>query len=100
MDIFEELSEIKDLIDSAYLIEAVRKEVHSVSLGKTIVMGGKHAESKCAGSSKYDVVVFYDGKEQEAMTRRIKGSIPNIEIENFNNVIDGVLGIKFSRRGK
>ena len=99
MDVFEELAEIKDLIDSAYLIEAVRKEIHKISSSKTIVMGGKHAENRFAGSSKYDVVVFYDGKENEAMTRRIKGSIPNIEIENFNNVVNNVLGIRFSRRG-
>jgi hypothetical protein len=101
MDISKELREIRDLIDSTCLIEAVRKEVHSVLKNRrAFVIGGKHAENKLAGSSDYDVVVIHeDGEEaSELMARRIRANIPDIEVEKFKNVVDSVIGIKTARR--
>jgi malate/lactate dehydrogenase len=101
MDIEKELLEIKDLLDSTCLIEAVRKEVHSVLKNhKAFVIGGKHAEDKLAGSSEYDVVIIHnDGEEaSEDITRRIRANISNIEVEKFKNLIDNVIGIKTARR--
>jgi len=90
-DLSKEIAEIGDLITSTMFLTAVRQEVTKVRREGFIVTDGK-----CAGSSKFDVVIrSLTGSDEIA--RRIRTKMPNVEIKRL---AEGVLGVNESRRGK
>ena len=94
-NVIKELCEIGRLIDSANLLTAVRKEVHSLFEHRdAIVVGGKQAKD----SQGYDIIVRLGfQKDSDAVVRRLKANVPGVEV---NKLVENVLGIKHVRRGR
>lgn len=92
MDISKEIAEIGHLISSAALIMAVRKEVVKCVESGFVVTDGKHRN----GGEKYEVIVKTSGAQGE-ITRRIRSSMPDMDVEK---ITDGVIGIRASRRSR
>ncbi len=88
MDINKELFEIGRLLTSSHLINQVRKEVNgAVKDHFTMVVDGE-----ISGRSGYEVVVMNcKASDIELVKRRIKASMPDVEVEKL---IDNVIGIK------
>jgi hypothetical protein len=101
IDLGSELREIRKLIGSVCVMESVRREVKAALSGvKTMVLDGDHAQSRVACGSGYDVVVIASGSDDgsiEVLSRRIRAALPDSEVERIG--VDGVLGIRGSRRG-
>jgi hypothetical protein len=101
IDLGAELKEIRRLISSACVMESVRREVHlAFKDSKAMVMDGEHAQSRVAGGAGYDVVVIASGKTEKDianLSRRIQAALPDSEVSRIG--LDGVLGVKGSRRG-
>ena len=91
MDVSREIAEIGNLISSAALIMAVRKEVSRCVESGFVVTDGRHRD----GGSKYEVIVRVSGDHRE-VSRRIRSSLPNVNVER---IADGVIGIRTARRG-
>ena len=94
MDLAAELRDISQLIGSAAFIDAVRREVRRAVGSTAMVMDGEHHEK---GSSYQVVVKLASGENIEVISRRIRGAFPDMDVENL---ADGVIGIKISRRGR
>jgi|ETNvirnome_2_300_1030623.scaffolds.fasta_scaffold28575_2 hypothetical protein len=92
MDVLKELQEIGDLIGSANLITAIRREVVKVKKDGIVVTDGSHHEN---GSEWEAVVRTRDDIDQVA--RRIRAGIEDVEVEV---IAEHLLGIKTSRRGR
>ena len=90
MDIFSELGDIGNLLRSASILEAVRREVRAVMSSEFVVTDGKHHE----GASGYEVVVRC-GASDEIVSRRLRSRIESIDVER---VSEGVIGIRRGRR--
>jgi hypothetical protein len=91
-DISKELFEIGKLLDSANMISAVRREVRA-AVDQAVVMGGAQANT----SGDYDIVVFHDNEgDHDLIARRIRSSMPNVEVER---IVEKVIGIRTQRRG-
>jgi len=87
-DLNAEMKEIANLIDEADLIMAVRNEVKSVK--GAIVTDGKHQDNVA-----YQVIIRC-GVEDKKVARRLKSSMPNIDVDS---IATGILGVNQSRRG-
>ena len=92
-DLFKEIQDIGRLISSAALLDAVRKEVGRVMKEGFVVTDGKHQPGAVG---KYEVVVRC-GTEGQQVARRIKGAVPDVEVEK---IAEGVLGVRKSRRAR
>jgi hypothetical protein len=88
-DLTKEMREIASLINEADLIMAVRKEVEAVNKG-AIVTDGNHQDNV-----DYQVIVRC-GEEDEKVARRLRSSMPDIDVEKL---AVGILGVNQSRRG-
>ena len=104
MDIKRELWDIGALIRSEKLMAAVRQEVKGVFGKKAMVVGGQYAEKHANNASQYDVVIIHkagdDKKEVELIARRLKASMPDVEVQKLAGLVDNVIGIKQARRVK
>lgn len=89
LEICNEIKEIVNLISSAAMVMAVRKEVSKIAKEGFVVMNASH----CFNASSYDVIVRC-GKSRE-VSRRLRNSSLNVDVER---IAKGVLGIKYSRR--
>ena len=92
MNIGAEMREIGNLISSAALSMAVRKEVASVMKEGFVVTDGKHHPT----ATRYEVVVRCGNSKCGEIARRIKANIVNADVER---IADGVLGVRTARRG-
>ena len=96
MDWTEEIRSIGRLISSAAMIEAVRNEVRrAVGTSGSIVVDGAHYGSE--GMSYGIVVELPDGADHLMVARRIRGSFPDVDVDDLTQ---GVLGIRNARRGR
>ena len=84
-----EVGEIGEMIRVAAIVATVRKEVAKAVKDGVVVTEGRYY------GGRHDVVVH--GGADDELARRIRGSIPNVEIER---IAKGVLGINTSRRGR
>ncbi len=91
MDYKREIEAIGDLIMSAALIQEIRREVASVMREGYVVSDGAHHPM----GEGYDVVVRCGSEDRPDVFRRIRGKIPDIQVEK---IAKGVLGIRSSRR--
>lgn len=91
MDCSREIQEIGQLIVSAALIQEIRREVATVMRDGFVVTDGVHHPM----GSGYDVVVKCGSEDRPDVFRRIRGGIPDVQVEK---IADGVLGIRASRR--
>jgi hypothetical protein len=91
MDIGRDIEEIGQLILSAAFIQEVREEVAAVMRDGFVVTDGEHHPM----GEGYDVVVRCGSEDRPDVFRRIRGKIPDAQVEK---IADGVLGIKASRR--
>jgi len=93
--ISKELANISQIIDSARLLELVRKEVGTAMQGKqAMVIGGELSDKP-----NYDVVVIHhSGKDGNGViTRRLRDAVEDIEITNLDNMVDNMLGIRYKQ---
>ena len=87
-----ELSEIRRILDSSHLIEAVKKEVRNIRKKGVRVIGGEFANSP-----EYDVVVMHDGGEDTngEIGRRLRSSIQNIIVnDQVDRIANNIIGIR------
>ncbi len=91
MDIDAELCEIHRLLADAALIMEVRKQVAKVAKEGFVVTDGAHESH----NKPYKVVVRCAGGSGK-VARRIRTSIKDIEVDR---IADGVLGVRYARRG-
>jgi hypothetical protein len=91
MDIFKELTEIGQLLNSTSRLDAVRKAVAKAKEDGVIVTDGRHHQ----GAEGYDVVVRCD-KDVSKIARRIRDDIPDVNVKRIAN---NVLGVSTARRG-
>jgi hypothetical protein len=92
-DLFKEIQDIGRLITSAALLDSVRKEVGRVMKEGFVVTDGKHHPGAVG---KYEVVVKC-GADGQQVARRIKGGVPDVEVDK---IAEGVLGVRKSRRSR
>jgi len=99
-NITRELSAIGKIIDSAYLIDEVRKAVSDIMQNKrAMVMGGEYAGEKVDDSENYDVVVVHkSGNKVNKMIARRVASLGDLEVDELSTVVDNVIGIRRSRK--
>jgi hypothetical protein len=90
MDVFSELEDIGRMLTSAATLAVVRQEVARVMRDGFVVTDGSHQE----GCSDYDVVVRC-GAEGDLVARRLRETMPNVDV---SRIADGVVGLKRSRR--
>ena len=91
-DMAKDIREIGQLMASAALLMAVRKEVASVMRDGFIVTDGRHHE----GGEGYDIVVRCSG-DDGAVARRLRSHVANVDVDGLAK---GVLGIRTARRGR
>jgi len=94
MDWAEEIRDIGRLISSAAMIEAVRREVRkAVGSSGSVVVNGAHYG---LDGFPYKVVVrLPDGTDPVSVARRIRGSFPDVDVDDLAK---GVLGVRNARR--
>ena len=93
MDLGQEIDEIGRLMMSASLLVEIRREVASVMRNGFIVSDGMHHPL----GEGYDVVVRCGSEDRPDVFRRIRGKMPEVQIEK---IADGVLGIRSARRAR
>lgn len=93
MGVERDIWEIGEILASAQLLTAVRREVVKVRREGFIVTDGQH-HPEGAG---YDVVVSGIRSERHAVARRLRAGIPDVDVESISA---GVLGVRKSRRGR
>ena len=91
MDIFKELTEIGQLLNSTSRLDAVRKAVARAKQSGVIVTDGRHHE----GAEGYEVVVRCEGSSQK-IARRIREEVPDVDV---TRIAKNVLGVSTARRG-
>ena len=91
MDYSREIEEIGNLIMSAALIQEIRREVAAVMRDGFVVSDGHHHPL----GEGYDVVVRCGSQDRQDVFRRIRGKMPDVQVEK---IADGVLGIRSARR--
>ena len=91
MDITGEIKEIGQLIVSTALLHEIREQVSSVMKQGFVVTDGSHHPL----GSGYDVVVKCGSDNHSNVSRRIRGTVKNVQVDR---IADGVLGIKTARR--
>lgn len=91
IDVASELADIGNMLASASLLATVRKEVASVMREGAVVLNASEY-----GDGDYKVVVKC-GSQEDGVARRIKASMPNMDVDR---IATGVLGIRTARRGK
>ena len=91
MDLGQEIDEIGRLMMSASLLVEIRREVATVMRDGFIVSDGMHHPLGVG----YDVVVRCGSEDRPDVFRRIRGKMPDVQVEK---IADGVLGIRTSRR--
>ena len=96
-NITKELTEIGRIIDSAHLLDDVRREVRRALKGhKAMVVGGEFANNP-----SFDVVVIHQsGKKGDGIIQRRLSSMADIEVELIDAISKNMLGIRSTRRGK
>ena len=87
-EISQELQGISQLIHSASVMLAVRKEVSKALHSGFVVTDGKHA------GRRYAVVVKGKGANED-LGRRIRAGVPNVEVDK---IAEDVLGVRMARR--
>ena len=90
MDIGNDIEAIGQLILSTAFIQEIRDEVAAVMRTGFVVTDGEHHPLGLG----YDVVVKC-GSDRPDVFRRIRGKVPDAQIEK---IAEGVLGIRKSRR--
>jgi hypothetical protein len=103
MNIKKELDDIKHLIQSACVMEAVKREVGSMfKHGEVMVIGGKYAGRHVKNAENYDIVVVHHDDQEKSflVARRLRDKIKGLEIQAVDGIVDNVIGIKTSRRVK
>jgi hypothetical protein len=90
MDIGKEIREIGDLLVSAALMQEIRTQVAHVMREGFVVTDGCHHPL----GLDYDVVVRC-GSDRPDVVRRIRSTMPDMQIEK---IAEGVLGIRTARR--
>lgn len=92
MNYNQEINEISRMIESAALMQSVRNAVSQVVKDGYIVTDGKHHNL----GSDCDLVIKCCEKDVVGISRRIRGSIPNVDVSKLSR---GVLSVKSVRRG-
>ena len=89
MDYNKEIKEIKNIINSALLMDIVKREVSDLKMA--MVTSGSLADRP-----EYDIVVKHKSgkKGNEEIGRRLKSHIKNI---NVDNVIENMVGVKIRK---
>jgi len=91
-----ELSEIRRILDSSHLIEAVKREVRNIRKNGVRVIGGEFANNP-----EYDVVVMHNcGEETNGeIGRRLRSSIQNIEVnDQIDRIANNIIGIRHKEK--
>jgi len=89
-DVSKEIVAIGRMIDRAKFLMAVRQEVSNVMRDGFVVTDGEH------GNSGYSVVVRCGG-DGEMVSRRIKASMPDVDVDH---IAEGVIGVRKYRRNR
>jgi hypothetical protein len=91
MDVSKEIDEIGKILESAVILQEIRREVAAAMKDGFIVTDGQHYSM----GSGYDFVVKCGSKDRPDVVRRIRGNIPTVDVKK---IADGVIGIRASRR--
>jgi hypothetical protein len=93
MDMARDMREIGRIMASAEMLMAVRREVCKVMREGFLVTDGRHLD----GGAGYDVVVRCAGGKESEVARRIRSSMPDVDVDGLS---DGMLGVRTARRGR
>lgn len=102
MDIKRELSDIKNLIVSAHVIETIKKEVKIALEGKRNMVIGSQCVRDVINAKDYDLIIKHQSgiEASELISRRILAKFPKAKIEKLSSsvvsscITDSIIGVK------
>ena len=97
-DYMNEIKKICSCLNNANLIDRIRHEVSAVMKDKRAsIINGEFSDDKYAS---YDVVISHtEGKEINKDIKRRLASLKNVQIDEFDGLVDNVIGVR-RMRGK